>query len=74
MKKTAPKLQTKLQECERNGVCGWRYGADGFCFVGNQAKQNAFRAEGKRKAAMWQEEPKADRDAKEKDQTSNLDS
>lgn len=71
MKKTAPKRQPRLQECERNGVRGWKHGADGFCFIGNQAKQKAFRAEAKRKVIMWREEPKAMREAKEKKNLKN---
>jgi len=66
MKKNQPKLKANLQKCTRNGVDGWRYGKDGHCFIGKDAKQRAFRAEAKRKADMWREKPKAEREEKKK--------
>lgn len=55
----------ELQECEKNGVSGWRFGASGECFVGRFAKQQAFRAQKRAKVSMWREKPKKMRDKEE---------
>lgn len=48
----------KIEQCEKNGVNGWRAGPNGTCHVGAEAFQRAKRDEMKAKAQEWRENPR----------------
>lgn len=47
-----------LQKCTVNGVEGYKWGEDGKCFVGVEAKQRAMREGGRVKTAAWKKKPR----------------
>jgi hypothetical protein len=48
----------KLKKCTKNGADGWKCGADGTCFTGVDAKQEAFREMGEKKGKKYSLNPK----------------